>query len=539
MAEKDAPVRSWLMERRYFSLIIVLAFVILSAVTFFLCYRHHAIYTEQTLKEDRAAASLLSLVLDEHLKKLVSVMESYTQRPLLLQAVRDKNAEKARIHLINLKKNNPDVDILIITDRQGTLWAAYPERPESVGVNFAYRDWYKGVSKEWKPNISDAVLRVVEEKDLAVQISIPFVDETGKVIGILTNTQRTVGLSYLFKTVLLDRGAFIAVTDRKDQIVYNSLHDVEKEIKPYSLHPGIKKAMAAKKNTFTVDAPDIFGRTRFISFAPVVSSGWTVFVERDKLGILLSGSAYYIQTTVIAFLLFLSIIFFLFYSRKQVTTQQLQERLQAGEALRASEQEFQSLAEAMPQIVWITRPDGWNIYFNHQWVDYTGLTPEESYGHGWNTPFHPDDQQRAWDAWQNATQNDATYSVECRLRRADGAYHWWLIRGVPLRDANGKILKWFGTCTDIEDIKRAEAALRQESEALQQKAEALRASNDELKLFNLAATGRELRMIELKQEINELCRRLGEQPRHATDPLETDSIPGTGPAPATPGGGGA
>jgi hypothetical protein len=97
MAEKDAPVRSWLMERRYFSLIIVLAFVILSAVTFSLCYRHHAIYTEQTLKEDRAAASLLSLVLDEHLKKLVSVMESYTQRPLLLQAVRDKNAEKARM----------------------------------------------------------------------------------------------------------------------------------------------------------------------------------------------------------------------------------------------------------------------------------------------------------------------------------------------------------------------------------------------------------------------------------------------------------
>ena len=103
------------------------------------------------------------------------------------------------------------------------------------------------------------------------------------------------------------------------------------------------------------------------------------------------------------------------------------ERKRAEEKLYESEKEFHSLAESMPQIVWITRPDGWNIYFNQQWVDYTGLTLEESYGHGWNKPFHPDDQQRAWDAWQNATGNLGQYSIECRLRRADGIYKWWLI----------------------------------------------------------------------------------------------------------------
>jgi hypothetical protein len=86
MAEKNAPTHSWLMERRYFSLIIALAFVILLIVTFFLCYRHHAIYTEQVLREDRSAANLLSLVLEEHQSKIVSIMESYSNRPLLLQA---------------------------------------------------------------------------------------------------------------------------------------------------------------------------------------------------------------------------------------------------------------------------------------------------------------------------------------------------------------------------------------------------------------------------------------------------------------------
>ncbi len=134
--------------------------------------------------------------------------------------------------------------------------------------------------------------------------------------------------------------------------------------------------------------------------------------------------------------------------------------IERTEQLANSEKEFRLLAEAMPQIVWITRADGWNIYFNQQWVDYTGLTLEESYGHGWNKPFHPDDQKRAWDAWQNAVTNNGTYSLECRLRKADGTYHWWLIRGVPVIDEKGEIAKWFGTCTDIEEIKKTEEVVR-------------------------------------------------------------------------------
>ena len=150
------------------------------------------------------------------------------------------------------------------------------------------------------------------------------------------------------------------------------------------------------------------------------------------------------------------------------------DRKQHEDALRKSEYEFRMLAEAMPQIVWITRPDGWNIYFNQQWVDYTGITLEESYGHGWNKPFHPDEQQMAWDAWQNAITNNATYSLECRLRRADGQYKWWLIRGVPVLDTDGRILKWFGTCTDIDDIKQAEDDLRSYSQRLIEMEESLR-----------------------------------------------------------------
>ena len=135
------------------------------------------------------------------------------------------------------------------------------------------------------------------------------------------------------------------------------------------------------------------------------------------------------------------------------------ERVQMENALRQSEETLRLLAESMPQMVWMCRPDGWNIYFNQQWVDYTGLTLEQSHGHGWNIPFHPDDKSRAWNAWNKATETGGKYDLECRLRRADGAYRWFLIRGVPLRNDRGEILKWFGTCTDIDVMKKAEGEI--------------------------------------------------------------------------------
>jgi PAS domain S-box-containing protein len=134
-------------------------------------------------------------------------------------------------------------------------------------------------------------------------------------------------------------------------------------------------------------------------------------------------------------------------------------RNHAEEALRVSMEEFRTLAEAMPQIVWITGPDGKTIFFNRKWMDYTGMTREESMGDGWNKPFHPDDRQTAWDAWQKATRERGVYSLESRLRRADGVYRWWLVRGVPMVDADDKISKWYGTCTDIHDLKMATAEL--------------------------------------------------------------------------------
>ncbi|MEG4217841.1 PAS domain S-box protein [Microcoleus sp. Pol14C6] len=122
----------------------------------------------------------------------------------------------------------------------------------------------------------------------------------------------------------------------------------------------------------------------------------------------------------------------------------------------ASEQLYRVLAEAIPQIVWTARADGWLDYYNQRWFEYTGLTLEETQGWGWQLPLHPDDVEDAVESWKTSVETGKTYEVEYRFKRAsDGAYRWHLGRALPVRDAEGKILKWFGTCTDIDDRQRS------------------------------------------------------------------------------------
>lgn len=129
----------------------------------------------------------------------------------------------------------------------------------------------------------------------------------------------------------------------------------------------------------------------------------------------------------------------------------------ANAALRAREAELRHLADAMPQMVWITTPDGAPVYYNRRWYDFFGVPPEECLGEKWYQLLHPEDRERARERWAYAVRTGEPYEIEYRFRSREGHYRWFLGRGLPIRDEAGTIVKWFGTCTDIEEFKRIEA----------------------------------------------------------------------------------
>ena len=144
------------------------------------------------------------------------------------------------------------------------------------------------------------------------------------------------------------------------------------------------------------------------------------------------------------------------------------EQVQAETALRENEARFRFLADSMPQIVWTAKPDGNLDYYNERWCDYTGMSAEETKDWGWKPVLHPDDVDNCVLCWTNSFQTGADYEVEYRFKRAeDGAYRWHLGRAKPMRDADGTIVKWFGTCTDIDDYKKTQATLEEIQEELE------------------------------------------------------------------------
>ncbi|MEH2090999.1 hybrid sensor histidine kinase/response regulator [Nostoc sp.] len=135
--------------------------------------------------------------------------------------------------------------------------------------------------------------------------------------------------------------------------------------------------------------------------------------------------------------------------------QEILERQRILEILRQSEERYRYLAEAIPQLVWTTKPNGECDFFNQNWCEYTGLTLEQSLGSGWLAALHPDDVQRADKVWSDAVKNSTIYNTEYRFKRAaDGSFRWQLARGLPLKDEQGFVVKWFGTCTDIHEQKQ-------------------------------------------------------------------------------------
>jgi PAS domain S-box-containing protein len=142
--------------------------------------------------------------------------------------------------------------------------------------------------------------------------------------------------------------------------------------------------------------------------------------------------------------------------RQYQIRQHLLDRDRAADELRRSEATFRELADAMPQIVWAARPDGSLDYYNRRWYEFTGMPRGGGGDESWTGALHPDDLRPALDTWYAAVRSGEPYQIEYRIRdHRTGEYRWHLGRALPVRDAAGAVVRWYGTSTDIDDQKRA------------------------------------------------------------------------------------
>jgi PAS domain S-box-containing protein len=137
----------------------------------------------------------------------------------------------------------------------------------------------------------------------------------------------------------------------------------------------------------------------------------------------------------------------------------------AQRSLQESERRYRTLAESLPHLVWTCRADGSCDYLSPRWVDFTGIPEADQLGYRWIEQLHPDDRERVIAEWSEVAPRGGVFDIEFRIRRADGAYRWFTTRAIPFLDEGGRVVKWFGSNTDIDDHKRVHEALR-ESEAL-------------------------------------------------------------------------
>jgi PAS domain S-box-containing protein len=142
------------------------------------------------------------------------------------------------------------------------------------------------------------------------------------------------------------------------------------------------------------------------------------------------------------------------------------------EEAQVRERDLMAIAEAMPQLVWRSDGTGAIEYFNTAWIDYTGLDPDTLRREGFRAAVHPQDLPNVLERWADSNRDASVFDVELRLRKSDESFHWFLARATPLNGASGETVRWFGTCTDIDAQKRAQATLEKRFELAHRVSEA-------------------------------------------------------------------
>jgi len=336
-----------------FLISLFVSFVFIFGVASLIAYHFYSNATRYAIRSNQAKANLVAKLMMEHQRAAIGVIRSYGSRPLLINSVKNKNLKEVIRHLASLVKDNPEIEMTFITDPVGTLWANFPIFNEALNQNLSYRDWYKGVSREWMPYVSTLYKLMIGEKDLAVAVCSPLRDEKGKVIGILAGVQTTGFFKKIITEIGLDADIQISLIDQEGHIIYSNRFPYNKEGIGYPSSEFLRLAMKGKKGDVEIRDSSDEDKIKYVSFEPVEGIGWSVIVEQSKSEVLQSIFVYLILIAIVSVLVFTLVVLSLVYLRgRQRQVNALQEsgnrlRFLTSQLLGAQEKERKLVANEL------------------------------------------------------------------------------------------------------------------------------------------------------------------------------------------------
>ena len=239
-------------------------------------------------------------------------------------------------------------------------------------------------------------------------------------------------------------------------------------------------AMAAYLNEQVI-AADLTTETRWaadkwcpMALAHGVRACWSTPISSSAGNVLGAFAIYYPEPRIPTPLDQAIIAQFTHIASITVERQRSQEALTSAlDEIRTSETKLRQVIDTIPTLAWCNLADGPNEFLNKRWHEYTGLSPKESHGWGWQAGFHPEDLPSLMKKWRELLVSGEPGEIEARLRRHDGVFRWFLIRVEPLRDQTGKVIRWYGTSTDIQELKQTEEKLRDDERELRRITDAI------------------------------------------------------------------
>lgn len=328
-------------------LVITGLFLIIFGLSVYLAHDHYRQTEASLLASDRLTANLLSDLLFEHEQTSSWVLRAYRRRESLIRAVTNKDLAGVMPHLMQLKKDNEEVDSAFITNAKGILWANYPVDRSAFNADLSYRDWYRGVSRLWEPYISGVFKKIVDKKQLAVAICTPILDDNGDVAGILAHSQLASFLGDILNKVPRRLYEYVTLIDKDGNIIYSTRFPSLDSVQRYAFASSVAGDGGAGRVEVGASGVGARNDRLILTTASLRDIGWKIVVERSRGSILRAEYRYIAIVAPIAFLFFALLSLLLLYIRNRLAFTEALDKLKMERELRAREEQFTELFEHM------------------------------------------------------------------------------------------------------------------------------------------------------------------------------------------------